>query len=1111
MRNFTKRCIILLLCLSIVMFLPACGPKEDEQLKVRSAEDAAAQLKDLADRYGYENALSELTESITNTIGGDSYYRLQQNFQGIPVYGRTVVCATEGNNDVTSITGNIIDIDPSTDLTPSIADSDVITAITNYLELQLGDSADGFEFPSLGNDSLCLYVLDDSGKTRLSFKVTTGIYEFIVDAHNAEILLCTPTVFETTSTVDGYAASDTKKENSFPIEKRGEYYYVLSDPTKKITVYTFNGRVSKEDNNFFKNRSTIVESTDNIFGNTEAEIALEYEKGVQLLQNVIKIQDFFSSLGFSSLNMPVNLFYNDGLENALGGTVDGCGTISMGETIGVNHVDVIAHEYTHFVSRVQVHWIGSCENGALNEAISDIMGEIIESKVTGNEIDWMLGTYRNIQEPYLLKNPVVYKGVDWKETEKPTEDNDSGYVHNNSTVISHAAYLMWYGDDDKAKAIATDDLAELWYRAMLMMPSDCTFLECRHLVEIAAQSMKQLSATQIKSISEAFDTVGIRSTDPEETELTYRLKPNSSLAVLSNEGEPYTGYTLEIFGLKNTVLWADGDEMPQEGYIGGSEYHYTVEITETPFTLSIPSGYYIFTISDKHFPELTYSFTASINGNGTEDEITVFTGYESVLVVPVTDPTEESSGVTAEIAASYIPKVESAIEDSSFCDMLELASGTLCDLDGDGTEELVLSYFRQELPYIPYFVYDVHDYENGHLKTYAERKKINAGLVAGSYGYIGVEYYDNQPVLVTYTSNGETWREEGYPDVKYELTVFDGNTCEPSGTLWVHTCGSDVVYKINSVEVSEEDFSQELSHYSCISMSDSEWSPIVFEPSYEPMTLPELLEYLNSVADGFHADESGQKQLVQIVEEYTKRGVLYAGRSGTVNLYYTGNNLLSKYEASLIDADGRKEEQVCTFEYDSFDRVIQEEDCRTSDYGVYSFTYTYEYDQHGRLLSRSSRSSQGTGSITSYVYNSSNQLSSMYIESTEQGNAEYLYDNYVLDADGRIQSYTSRCTMGDHRAETTYRFNYYSDGSLSEESSIADWGFYTEDLVKKYIYDYAPFTLIEYSNASGSTGAELVYLDFPPIPIDETASFTMEDGYLTKVTGATYSLEFIYR
>ena len=57
---------------------------------VRNTEEAISAVEELGKKVGYANALAELTEKNSNEVEGDVYYRLQQNYQGIPVYGRTV-------------------------------------------------------------------------------------------------------------------------------------------------------------------------------------------------------------------------------------------------------------------------------------------------------------------------------------------------------------------------------------------------------------------------------------------------------------------------------------------------------------------------------------------------------------------------------------------------------------------------------------------------------------------------------------------------------------------------------------------------------------------------------------------------------------------------------------------------------------------------------------------------------------------------------------------------------------------------------------------------------------------------------------------------------------
>ena len=142
--------LIIALSLSLSMIIPITGCKKRTQLLnekpmvVIDADDAIKQLANAEENYGYENALSELTEKSTNTIDGDNYYRLQQNYKGIPVYGRTVVCSTDEDGNVTSFTGNVQDITTEINLTPTItteqARQSIQTYSTEILKLQNSES-----------------------------------------------------------------------------------------------------------------------------------------------------------------------------------------------------------------------------------------------------------------------------------------------------------------------------------------------------------------------------------------------------------------------------------------------------------------------------------------------------------------------------------------------------------------------------------------------------------------------------------------------------------------------------------------------------------------------------------------------------------------------------------------------------------------------------------------------------------------------------------------------------------------------------------------------------------------------------------------------------------
>src|SRR5262249_47621795 len=123
-------------------------------------------------------------------------------------------------------------------------------------------------------------------------------------------------------------------------------------------------------------------------------------------------------------------------------------------------LDVVAHEFTHGVTTYTAKLGMEGENGALNEAISDIFGCFVEG---GARPDWKMGEtvfrkngkaapLRDLVDPHKSGNP-----ADMSEFVQTQDDN--GGVHLNSTIVSHAAYLM-------AKKVKLDALRTIWYRAL---------------------------------------------------------------------------------------------------------------------------------------------------------------------------------------------------------------------------------------------------------------------------------------------------------------------------------------------------------------------------------------------------------------------------------------------------------------------------------------------------------------------------------------------------------------------------------------------------------------------------------------------------------------------
>ena len=783
--------IAVAVCIAVAVVLFGGGESKsnlkDKTFVARSAEEAARNLAAIEDQLGYKNALSELTEKSTTTIDGDTYYRLQQNYQGIPVYGRTAVYVTDMNGKTLAITGNVIDVIEDFEQSPLLTALEAETSIKTYMADELGYvNTEHVSIERLNKNDLVIYNMGETGMVYLAYVLYVDFYEFIVDAHMGSVLCCSKLLYESDTTI-GYAASDASRENGFGITLNDAGIYELTDATHRLSVYTLQNLNSEEllksidkGTYFDWKKVQLIESQDVIFGNSKEEVMLKAERGAQLLLNVIDVQDYFCQLGFLPAGKTL-LFYNDGYkegENAragygplsfpqLGENGDSYGVLFMGSITGVNDVDVIAHEYTHRVSRQIIAWSGrNTQKDALNEALSDIFGVMIEARLKSKGLDWIIegdntSTYRNIADP----RETGYRAV---LTDENNSRSAEEYAY--STVISHAAYLM---SEDGGGLLTIDELAKLWYRAMLMMPSDCDFAECRTLVELAGESM-ELSDKKIQCIRSAFDNVGIQ----DNTIVDYTIDENVELNVYGAGSKLHGNYTISITGKQLHIENLDKLDKDSLGipldikYISTMltvEYSNVIEIKEAQsVNLQLPLGVYTITLYDNTDNSKTYSFCVSVGGSGNKDKLDIYTDFTTDDIqqetAPNTGPTVPETGSAEQdetdtinalnallVGIYYDPKrhngdVEQWTDEAVFC-----ALGRTLFWDGFSDSTYLTKAGitgRQDGDYIRYDLDKVHKLTRDMLgREFPDDFKIAE--------YVSSDYVSGNEMFVRWTVQGE--------------------------------------------------------------------------------------------------------------------------------------------------------------------------------------------------------------------------------------------------------------------------------------------------------------------------------------------------------------------
>jgi bacillolysin len=178
--------------------------------------------------------------------------------------------------------------------------------------------------------------------------------------------------------------------------------------------------------------------------------------------------------------------------------------------------DVIGHELTHGVTEHTAGLVYKNQSGALNEAISDIFGEMVEARTKGTAPDWLTGgpplnwVLRDFINPNNISCGIAPCPKHMREFIQTQQDN--GGVHENSSIINHAYYLLAAG---LPGAVGLTDAEKIFYRMLTtkLLPQS-EFIDARRGAIAAAQELFGATATQVSKVQAAFDAVGITDAPP---------------------------------------------------------------------------------------------------------------------------------------------------------------------------------------------------------------------------------------------------------------------------------------------------------------------------------------------------------------------------------------------------------------------------------------------------------------------------------------------------------------------------------------------------------------------------------------------------------------------
>jgi thermolysin len=191
-------------------------------------------------------------------------------------------------------------------------------------------------------------------------------------------------------------------------------------------------------------------------------------------------------------------------------------------------LDVAAHELTHGVTESTSNLIYLNESGALNEAFSDIMGTSVEffyqSVGAGvGQADFLIGedsirtpSGTGLQGIRSMVSPIQFGDPDHYSI-RFTGTGDNGGVHINSGIPNHAFYLAVVGGTNRVSGLTVtgvgvaniEQMEKVFYRAFtLLMPANATFSTARAATIQAARDLYPTGPV-VNAVTQAWTAVGV--------------------------------------------------------------------------------------------------------------------------------------------------------------------------------------------------------------------------------------------------------------------------------------------------------------------------------------------------------------------------------------------------------------------------------------------------------------------------------------------------------------------------------------------------------------------------------------------------------------------------
>lgn len=435
------------------------------------------------------------------------HYRFSQTYEGLDVHARGVTLTVAKDGTVIGASSNLVDVQDVPTKEKVERPAAEKTALEHVAQL----SGQPKEDLRASGSKLLVYSIETEPTLSWRFMVETpsGDFETFVDAQSGTVIASLGT------------KTNAQSEPVNATGQRGTTYTLditdnkeasnLDDSERRISVYTLGW---KPDIDSERSKSKIATTS--------------CMSGVDALGNLAATYDFYMNyLGWkgydgrnSQLKAYVEATDTEMGDNAYWDREKNIIVFTSREDQAPQHssgLDIVAHEYTHAVTQYTCKLTGgkTSASAAVDEALSDILGEATEKAVTGT-CDWMIAAGSQVSGGTIRHF-----------------DNDQHYTkgaecHTNALVIDRIAYHIGNGQDnvrgqtkEQTRLFDASDphdkrglktYARLWHNVQCMLTPTSTL---RHLSSVTCEMARhmrdagELSEAQYDGVVAAFTQEGL--------------------------------------------------------------------------------------------------------------------------------------------------------------------------------------------------------------------------------------------------------------------------------------------------------------------------------------------------------------------------------------------------------------------------------------------------------------------------------------------------------------------------------------------------------------------------------------------------------------------------